>query len=481
MDQTDGLPHDWVTSITADKHGKLWFATQQGAVFWNGKTFEPIPVAEEDLRNGIVQFVVRDSVQHLWFGTLRGIYEWDDSLVAHYDTYDGLIADGTRCGYVDSEGNLWVGTVGGVSRLNLATRDRVVLPPPVQIDGLALDDQPEPGRRTSFSYDENTLTMHFNSLSFRDEDRTEFQWMLAGFDPTWQPPRPERHVRYTHIPWGTYEFLVRVRNRNTAWSEPVRTAFVVHSPFWATWWFVSVAVAAFGGTLFLFYKRRINQLEKEKNLQQEFSLRLMESQETERKRIAGELHDGLGQDLLVIRNRALMALKEADPGKPVHEQLGQISSVATQAIDSVREIARDLRPYQLDRLGLTKAITAIPSGLATTTKFTLNVDPIDDRVGKDQAIHLYRIVQEGINNILKHSNADEAQVVIRADENHIHLTICDNGSGFSAGANGSDHRGFGLVGISERAKAMNGTATIESNPGKGTILTVRLPVAMRGT
>ena len=93
-------------------------------------------------------------------------------------------------------------------------------PPPVHIEGLAPDGQPHPSLEHPSPTTKTRLTAHFNSLSFRDERRTEFQWMLAGLDATWQPPRTERHVRYTHLPWGTYEFLVRARNGRTAWSEP---------------------------------------------------------------------------------------------------------------------------------------------------------------------------------------------------------------------------------------------------------------------
>jgi signal transduction histidine kinase len=227
----------------------------------------------------------------------------------------------------------------------------------------------------------------------------------------------------------------------------------------------------------LFYRRRVKGLEKEKRLQQEFSMRLMESQENERKRIAGELHDSLGQNLLVIRNRALLGLKDTELSKQARDQLDQISSVATQAIDEVREISYDLRPYQLDRLGLTKAIKSITSGLASSVQFSMDVDFIDDEVGKDQAIHVYRIVQEGINNILKHADASEARVAVRVEGNTIRITIIDNGKGTRSEArdDNNERHGFGLIGITERAHAMNGTVALDSTPGKGTTLTVSIP------
>ena len=127
--------------------------------------------------------------------------------------------------------------------------------------------------------------------------------------------------------------------------------------------------------------------------------------------------------------------------------------------------------------GLTKAITSITSRLATSVRFSMAVDPIDDEIGKDHAIHVYRIVQEGINNILKHASATEAQVTIRAETGNLRITISDNGKGIPADQ--STHpparRGFGLAGMTERAKVLNGAVTIESTPGKGTVLTVLIP------
>jgi signal transduction histidine kinase len=248
--------------------------------------------------------------------------------------------------------------------------------------------------------------------------------------------------------------------------------------------------------LLFFYRRRVSGLEKEKRTQQEFSARLMESQENERKRIAGELHDSLGQNLLVIRNRALLGLKDHAISEQARNQLDQISSVATQAINEVREIAYDLRPYQLDRLGLTKAITSITSELVTSVQFSMNVDHIDGEVEKDLAIHVYRIVQEGINNILKHADATEAQVVIRVEPGNLRITISDNGKGMPRGSPGAaddrhahqldesyrrqDGQGFGLVGITERAKVLKGTVEVEATPGKGTTLTLVIPRSGRG-
>lgn len=476
--QQDGLPHPWITSICRDRHGVLWFATQAGAAYWTGNRFAPIPTAEDPLSHGVVTCVFRDSTGLLWFGTLTGMYAWDDSIVASVGNEDGLVASAVRAGLTGRNGNLWIGTVGGVSRLDRAGYRRHRDAPPVEIEGLAFDDgQLVPTPDTSYAYDHNTFTVHFNARSFVDEEHTEFRFQLSGLDRSWQHTKNQREMRYTHLPAGRYAFAVQARNRQSDWSRAAVLSFTIRPPIWETWWFEILVLGTLAISLALLYRRRVRGFERQQRAQQEFSRLLMESQELERKRIAGELHDSLGQDLLVIRNRALVGLKDSALTSHTHDQLEVISSVATKAIDGVREIAYDLRPYQLDRLGLTKAILAITRDLAGPPHITIDIDPVDDVVARGNAIHVYRIVQEGINNILKHAGATDGWVTIRRNTNTLSIVIKDNGNGMpvDTAGNPAGHRGLGLLGITERAKALNGDVAIASLPGTGTTLTILIP------
>jgi signal transduction histidine kinase/ligand-binding sensor domain-containing protein len=475
----EGLPDPWVMSIAQDRHGTIWCATQHGAVFWDGNRFEAVKTAEEELRIGIVSFVVRDSMEHMWFGTQRGIYEWCDSLIRHFDTNDGLVADPTRCGYVDACGDLWVGTVGGVSRLTIGNLPENRGSPPVQLDGLSAADDSPNCIRGSFSYDENTITAYFNSLSFRDERHTEFQWMLAGFDAAWQPPRTERSVRYTHLPSGDYEFLVRVRNGNSPWSDPARAAFVIHPPIWGTWWFLGFSVVTLAAGLVLVYRRRVRSLEKEKRAEQEFSRQLLGLQEGERKRIAGELHDSIVQNLLVAKNKSLLGLQKARDPVRVSQELTEISGALSDAIEEVRQIAHNLRPYQLDRLGLTQALRSLVDTVneSSVTVFATDIDNIDGVLTPDMCTTLYRILQEALNNILKHACATHASIAVRHRPGSIVIAVRDDGVGFRpVSASAVRSHGFGLTGIERRVRMLHGTLEISSEEGAGTLVSITIPM-----
>ena len=237
-----------------------------------------------------------------------------------------------------------------------------------------------------------------------------------------------------------------------------------------------LAVISVAGLALVVYKGRVSRLEKARGAQEAFSRQLISSQENERKRIAAELHDGLGQNLLIIKNRALIALNRKDD-TAAQTQLEEISSTVSHALEEVRSIARNLRPHQLDRLGLTQAIKSIVNNVSNSSaiSFGSEIDPIDGLFSPEAEINLYRIVQEGVNNIVKHSGATEALVAIRREEQALQLIIQDNGSGFnSESAPDANGGGFGLTGISERARMVGGRASFHSAAGKGTTISVRL-------
>jgi signal transduction histidine kinase len=214
----------------------------------------------------------------------------------------------------------------------------------------------------------------------------------------------------------------------------------------------------------------------EENLQK-LTGQLMYLQEVERRRIAGELHDGLGQELAIIRNRATVALQHSGEQALVMDQLKEISDTAVAAINEVRQISHNLRPFELDRFGLTQAVDSMIERVSNTfsIRFSSSLDDINGLLSTDSETVIYRIVQEGLNNIVKHAGATEACVTLKHIGNEVALTVEDNGRGIETG-NGKGN-GFGLAGIQERARMLGGSCTVDSRPGQGTILTVRLVVS----
>jgi signal transduction histidine kinase len=244
-----------------------------------------------------------------------------------------------------------------------------------------------------------------------------------------------------------------------------------------------LALAGTAGLIVWAVEVRLWRVRREHASQRALSRRLIETQENERKRIAAELHDSLGQNLLVIKNRALLGMQQssgaADGAK---EQLGEISRVASASLAEVREISHGLRPYQLDRLGLTKALQAMVAGVAAASgvQCVPHIAPLEGLLDPAMEIHCYRIVQELLNNVVAHSNASEALVSARVHDGKIALVVKDDGCGFDVAATRERATGVGLTDIAERVRILNGTMRCDSQRAKGTCWTVEIPVSGKG-
>ena len=221
-------------------------------------------------------------------------------------------------------------------------------------------------------------------------------------------------------------------------------------------------------------------IERQRAAQLAFSRHVLERLEDERRRIAVNLHDSLGQTLMVIKNHAILAIQRPPEEQGLRSRLDEISGTTSQAIEEVRRITHGLRPYQLDRLGLTQAIRASVNQASENSSilFACRVKDIEGLFDKDAEIHVYRIVQEAITNVVKHSAATEAAVVIKKQTTVILLSIRDNGRGFNPEEPSSQPHdlGYGLSGIAERVRILGATLVIKSQPNKGTSLTIEVPI-----
>jgi signal transduction histidine kinase len=257
---------------------------------------------------------------------------------------------------------------------------------------------------------------------------------------------------------------------------------VLSGPPWWTWRKIATSVGVLLTILAVTLLRvqlLQRRLERQKAAQLAFSRQVLERLEDERRRIAINLHDSLGQTLLVIKNHAILAIQRPPEEQALRHRLDEISGATSQAIDEVRRITHGLRPYQLDRLGLTQAIRASVSRASENSAilFASRVEDIDGLFDKDAEIHVYRIVQEAITNAVKHSSATEAAVVIKKRTAVVSLAIRDNGRGFNPAKPSSEPHdlGYGLNGIAERVRILGGTLEMDSRPGEGTSMTVVVP------
>jgi signal transduction histidine kinase len=173
-----------------------------------------------------------------------------------------------------------------------------------------------------------------------------------------------------------------------------------------------------------------------------------------------------------------MAIKEPKLPEKTQKQLREISDNASASIEEVRSIARALRPYQLDRFGLTKTLedAAELAAQAGRIKIATTVENVDGLFSPDAEISIYRIVQEWLSNVAKHSRASTGRLAVRKGGGMVRMILEDDGAGFDYDAvMKRAAAGFGLANLHERIRLLGGSLKIETAPGKGTRLNVELP------
>ena len=224
------------------------------------------------------------------------------------------------------------------------------------------------------------------------------------------------------------------------------------------------------------------QLRHEMAEREQLRRKLLHAQEEERRRIARELHDQMGQNLTAL-NVGLKSLLDRQSRSGLGSRVQRLQELATQTARDLHRVAVELRPAALDDLGLVKAIRA----LADTWSTAYGID-VDFEAGQYQPAGisseietiLYRIVQEALNNVAKHSGATRVAVVLCHTADHVHAIIEDNGRGFDTHAASQSRNGsgrLGLLGIQERLGMVGGSMKLESVPECGVTMIVRIPIS----
>ena len=204
------------------------------------------------------------------------------------------------------------------------------------------------------------------------------------------------------------------------------------------------------------------------------------AQEEERKRISRELHDDTIQDLVVLsRQLDTLASSSKSLSEDDQHRLEELQKQTSDLMKGVRRLSQDLRPAALDSLGLLPALEWLASDVAEYSgiETKVSVSGNQRRFSEEVELVLFRIVQEAVRNVWRHSQATKADITVEFEQSKIKITISDNGEGFTPPQTMGDlakNGKLGLAGMQERAGLIGGTLTVESYPGKGTSVTVEL-------
>lgn len=510
---SNGSPIRDVACLRCDGEGTMWLGSNRnGLLRWREGALATIG-PESGLASKRVLGILDDGAGFFWMSSDRGVMRVArgelnavaDKFAARlkcqvFDTTDGLPTiecSGLRQPVCtrDAAGNLWFATTKGVGKVDL---DRLRLdstPPEVHVEeikyrkpangtgdsGAAAQTAGSPfTSRLELPAGSRGIEIHYTAPVFAAPAKALFEIQLEPVDTTWRKVGNRRVAYYDDLQAGQYRFRVRACNGDGVWNEVgASLQFSVLPYFWETLLFRVLFVIFLCGTVLAWAYRFRGRLIRRQALQAAFTHQLIARQEAERNRVASELHDSLGHMLLLVKNRLVLLAKRERHAASAGEQLDEVSADVTRAIAEVRSISQALRPSTLTQVGLTHAITWMVEELrsATDIDFVTELDDIDGVLAPEMEINLYRIVQEGLSNVVKHAAASRAVVRVAKHPSAVCVQIQDNGCGFDARrTRRKTQQSFGLTGMIERTNLLNGHVEWETAPGAGTRITVTVPV-----
>ena len=507
LTRANGLSSDRVITLQGDERGVIWIGTYDGGLnrLEDGRLTRY--TRKDGLYDDTVTRIQPDSRGFFWIGGGRGIFRvrraeldaFAEGRSASITSTPFGPADPRRpfactggfqpAGFRAPDGMLWFPTSDGIAVIDPTLAPVNETAPPLIIESCQLDRESVDCRGgLRIEPRQEVVEIAYTGLSFANPEQMRFRYKLQGLDREWVEAGDRRTAYYSHLPPGRYTFTVTGANSDGIWNHSgASLAITVVPPFWRTWWFTGLAglsvTALTAGLVWGVWTYRVAQFRRTSELQEAFARQLITSQEAERARIAGELHDSLGQHLVIIRNWSQLGAQRLESRAPAREELDVITTTASQAIAEVREIAYNLGPYHLERLGLAGTLTDMIRRVAEASSIsvTSDVDRYDGALSRETKMNLYRIAQEALNNVMKHAQATTLHVALKQEGARIRLTISDNGVGFAPDAAArtrhGDGPGFGLMSIAQRVRLLRGTLTIRSSPGQGTTVDVVLDSA----
>jgi len=473
-------------SLNRQNDSTYWLGTLgQGLIKFNPIRKTIINYTEKNgLSNNVVYGILRDKKNNLWLSTNHGISKFNPATkqFINYDKKESIPSDEFNTGAFTSDRNgyLYFGGIEGLLFFNPDSIKNRLIIPMLAVTNFKVNDKLKIPNKVYFDGELVSLDYTGNYFSFEyaainpSMKNTEYAYMLEEYDEEWIYSGKRRYAAYTKVDPGKYILKIKVVNGEGSLTKEMNLAVIISPPYWATIWFRSFVITFLLAMLILVYKKRIKRLKHETEKQIEFSRKLITAQEGERKRLASEFHDGIVQNLLIVSNLSHIGIKNPEKAG---KNLISISETIKETIKDIRQLATDLHPYQIEELGVTIAIQSMVNRIKQSSDIIINdfIENVDQFLKIEDAINLFRIVQEAVTNCIKHSGAKNLVISISVISDGIQLVIKDDGIGISQTELSKSQLGLGLHTMRERAVALNGKFSIDSSEENGTIIKVMIP------
>jgi ligand-binding sensor domain-containing protein/signal transduction histidine kinase len=529
----DGLSYFSTRALLEDRAGDLWIGTDRGLSHLHAGAFLH-DAATAGLAEEKVWSIHEDADGGLWFGTRsNGLYRWRGGRLTHYTTAQGLASNSIYQIVEDRKGGLWLSGPNGISLLQRRELDEAVdhpaqhlsltlygvsdevettqiyggrqpsgcvdgadgvwfpsnkgpihiarettpplLLPQVVIDEVAIDGRSvDPAQPLVLAPGATRLEISWSPVLLRSQEGMRFRYRLDSFDADWSDASPRRVASWTNLPAGKYSFRVEAFEMNRPEAVTELTLPVVQKPhFWRTWWFVGCCLLLLAAAVLGAYRFRLWQMRMR-----------FEAVLDERARLAREMHDTVIQGCAGISAllEALASLREEETSLP-QELLEHARRQVRATIDEARQAVWNLRQGQPSGRMLETTLESMARQISAES----GIPVVCEISGKpfsltQMAMHeLMMMAREAVCNAVLHAHPERVDVRVVFGGNELTLEVRDNGSGFEpAAVFARQDRHYGLVGMRERIEAVGGDFHLDSAPGKGTDLTVRIPRKVSG-
>lgn len=503
----DGLPADR-DNLVYNVDNKIYFTTHQGIYTYDSlqSKFRPDYTFGEinDLEPCFIYSFHYDGRGEVWYNaydkrqTYHAIRQPDGSWLLENNSFTAMNQMQVYDILKQDNGVVWFGGSDALVRYEPSRIKSVAIPYYARVIELTVngDSVVYGGSKTddfqlSLNPESREIRFEVAALTYRNSRVISFQYQLEGLDERWSEWTNESFRIYNNLPYGEYSFRVRARNEFDEHSIEDKFNFLI-LPFWyETWWFkaaFSVILGLMSFYLIRFFAQRklikkveeieaIRKLEKDRD---EAVIRekrkgiasILKAQEAERQRIAKDLHDGIVQEIgsNIIRWRNLLASDH-----PIGQKANELIASLENSNAELRALSHQMMPKALSALGVIAALEGLLDGSLKPLQIEYEFENfgISERLPENLEIAIYRIAQELIQNITKHSQASHVNIQLFKVGSDINLIVEDDGVGFDFE---QAFDGIGMHNIKSRLDPLNGTIHFEAGPQRGTLATVKIPL-----
>ncbi|SJZ66709.1 ligand-binding sensor domain-containing protein [Sediminibacterium ginsengisoli] len=429
---------------------------------------------EQGLPSNSIKGMTIDKTGLLWLATSNGLsrFNYHNHNITNFTRKDGIIniENAGDVAYCDRNNNIVFGGTSAMLILDPSTLTSRSVPADVTITDFKLFDTYLPVdsllklKTVEMGYEQNSFSISFASLSYLQRDKLVYYYKMEGIDTGWVRADLSLQVNYTLLPPGHYTFKVRCETNEGLGSKHITSMrLYIEPPFWKKWWFLALVLMALGALTYFIHRLRVNKLLAVEKL---------------RLRVARDLHDDMGSTLSTINILSTMAKAKiaTDPVRTT-EYISKITDNSSRMMESMDDIVWSIKPSNDSMQKITARMREFATNVleAKDIDISFRVDEgvNDVKLDMEARRDLFLLFKEAVNNIAKYSACKNAVIHVSCRQKRLILIIEDDGIGFFAEDADS---GNGLGNMQKRADALKGRMQINSEPGKGTQITVNIPV-----